>query len=184
MTCRHCGVQIRNRPSGFCGEACRRLYCCTCRVRLPEGRRSKRCRDCNRAGINEAAALPFCSRCRRDLPEGWVSRWCSDCRREYRNGPLRLQKREEGRSCATTGCREALPAGRWSDYCTDCERARRRALASRSARKARGLPPVRFCPQCEEPLPNHYRHSYCPDCRSLYNVEYWSQYPGHKECRG
>lgn len=166
-------MPIYRRRSGLC-PVCKPHYCCTCGERLPEGRRSRRCRDCNIASGQAVRALPFCSRCRVDLPEGWRSRWCSDCRRDYRNGPLREQKRLPDRTCRE--CRGPLPPGRWSDRCTPCERKQRRALASRSARKQRGLPPTRLCAVCEEPIRNHYRGSYCPECKSEYNADYWQQY--------
>lgn len=178
LTCRDCETPITGRPSGLCAE-CKPHYCCTCGERLPEGRKSRRCRTCNIKSYQQARALPFCSRCGGELPEAWSARWCADCRRSYRNGPLVARKRAEDRTCRDCGA--PLPAGRWSDRCTDCEGRWRKQLASRPARIARGLPPTRPCAICGDAVPSGYRGSYCPECKADYNADYWQQYRLLKE---
>jgi hypothetical protein len=170
-SCRNCNAPIHNRRSGLCA-ACHPKFCVTCKEPKEPGRTGKHCKACCKERNETAKRLPYCSRCLADLPEGWRSRWCSRCRSTYRNGPLYEQKRQADRKCYSEGCPNILPAGRWDQRCTTCVMKRKRQLASRSYRVAHGLPPVRLCPQCAEPIPDRYARPICRDCQSIYDREY------------
>ncbi len=96
----------------------------------------------------------ICSACRK--PKEANNRYyCGACERAYR----RHYRRRPNRRCSTC---KTEPVTGGSTRCKGCERAYRDRRFNRWSRK---------CTSCGERVPHGYRHTWCPECVSLYYVE-------------
>lgn len=144
------GVYVRALPAA--------LRCARCAKRLPSGRGSQYCYDCERRYRREVAWNPNrrCSGCRAQLAPGRLNHYCPECARAVREA--RYQRSD--RPCSG-GCGNLMPKGARTNLCRVCQKAYREANRHK----------IKLCSECRELVPTGWVSYRCRDCESIRGVE-------------